>query len=73
MPYYPPVDPNKFGTFSFNLLVTGFIAMSFFVILMQNPKKSERSLIKELFFALISSAFAGVGLMFAIMEFGVFL
>ena len=73
VPYKPPFDPQNFGSYAINFLVGSFLMMSFFVINYLSQKTEDRSLIKQLFFALTSSALAAVGLTFAIMECGIYL
>ena len=73
VPYKPPFDPNNFGSYAINFLIGSFLMMSFFVINYLSQKAEDRSLFKQLFFALISSALAAVGFTFAIMECGIYL
>ena len=73
IPYSPPVDPNNFGSYAIKFLLAGFIMMSFFVINYLSQKEEHKSIPKQLFYALLSSAFAAIGFCFAIMECGIFL
>ena len=71
--YSPPISPSNFGSYALYFLVVGFIFMSFFIVNILNPNPKEQSLLRQLVYAIISSVLIGNGLIFAIMECGVYL
>ena len=73
MPYEPPFDPSKFGTYAFFLIGAGFYFLSLFVIDLLAPNKKDQSVIKQIIFSAIASALIGQGIIFTIMECGVFI
>ena len=73
VPFYPPVEPKQFVDYAFWLIALGFWFMALFVVDLLNPKKQDQSLLKQLVFSAISSAFLGIGIMFVIMECGVYI
>ena len=73
IPYEPPVDPSNFAKYAFILIGIGFYFLSLFVIDLLAPNKKDQSLIKQIIFSAIASALIGMGIIFAIMECGVFI
>ena len=73
IPYEPPVDPNSFGKYAFFLIAGGFYFLSLFVIDLLAPSKKDQSVFKQIIFSAIASALIGMGIIFTIMECGVFI
>ena len=71
--YNPPVSTSSFASYAMYLIFFGFIFMSLFTINIISPKQSERSLLKQIIFSIISSFLYGFGFIFLIMECGVYL
>ena len=73
IPYEPPVDPNSFGKYAFFLIAGGFYFLSLFVIDLLAPNKKDQSVFKQIIFSAIASTLIGMGIIFTIMECGVFI
>ena len=73
IPYEPPVDPNSFGKYAFFLIAGGFYFLSLFVNDLYVPKKKDQSVVRQVIFSEIASEYIGKGIIFTIMEHGVFI
>ena len=73
VPYNPPFNPAQFGQYAGYLLIVSFVLMSLFLINIVSSNKEERSLSKQITYAVLSSAFASFGFIFMILNGGLYI
>ncbi|CEL96977.1 unnamed protein product [Vitrella brassicaformis CCMP3155] len=71
-PFSPLVHISQFGNLAWTLLLVGALLAAWFFIYEVTTGKFERSLLKELVIALLSSVFLGIGGMFLLLSIGLY-
>ncbi|CAD7954522.1 unnamed protein product [Amoebophrya sp. A25] len=71
--YESPIDPKIYGELAVITLFCGFVLLAFFMLHEVTASRMEYNTKKQIGISAVASAFLGVGFIFLLMNFGVYI